>query len=314
MQSGIVQTRPVDIVSVDAMGSVAKDRWTQSQRPPAFRGSTVVVPVYATVREQGGRLVPDLTKDDFRILDNGKPVEITTFSNEVQPFTTVLLLDMSNSMVPKYQRVLDSAERFVKSILPADRIRIGTFGREVAISPLLTGDKAILARILDEEVWPGGATPLWRASTAAMDSLASETGRRVVLVITDGADSGGDYNCAPVVSDPHGSFGACPSRRDVQEQAQNQDFMFYAIGLQGTGLDQGIRDVSDRTGGGHFELSQTADLDATFARVADELHHQYLLGFSPAVPDGKLHQLDVRTERAELVVRARKTYLAEVGR
>ncbi len=285
------------------------------QDPPVqFRSGVRTVPVYATVRDREGRLVPGLTRDDFQILDNGKAVEIGTFSDEVLPVTTALLLDMSNSMVTSFHRVRTSARRFVQALWPADRVRIGTFGREVSISPLLTSDKAILARILDEELWPGGATPLWRASTVAMNSLADEQGRRVLLFLTDGNDSGGDYNCAPLVRNPKGSIGPCPSRTDVRRQALVGEFMFYAIGLEGEGLDNGLVDIADETGGGRFELQNNADLDATFERVADELHHQYLLGFNPVVFDGKTHTLDVRVARSGMTTRARKSYVAGTDR
>ena len=292
--------------------SSAADR----QDPQAlFRSGVRTVPVHATVRDREGRLAPDLGKEDFQILDNGTPVEISTFSNEVLPFTAVLLLDMSHSMLPSFRRVRASALRFVQALLPADRVRIGTFGREVSISPLLTSDKAVLTRILEEELWPGGATPLWRASTAAMDSLAGESGRRVLLFLTDGNDSGGDYNCAPLVFDARGAIGRpCPGRGSVRRQAEDAGFMFYAIGLEGGTIDGGLIDIVEETGGGHFLLKRNADLDTTFERVADELHHQYAIGFNPVVFDGKTHKLDVRVTRTGLTVRSRKSYVAGIDK
>jgi hypothetical protein len=73
--------------------------------------------------------------------------------------------------------------------------------------------------------------------------------------------------------------------------------------------DPGLRDLAALNGGGYFELSRADNLTTTFARVADELHHQYLLAF-PAATDGQVHQVEVRTTRAELTVRARRSYLA----
>lgn len=85
-------------------------------------------------------------------------------------------------------------------------------------------------------------------------------------------------------------------------------------GFAATGPDPGLAKIAQDTGGGYFELTDTADLGATFRRVAEELHHQYLLGFSPAVADGKTHRIDVRTPDVSMTVRARKTYLAAVER
>lgn len=280
----------------------------------SFRAGTRTVGVYATVRDSTGRLVTDLRAEEFQILDNDAPAAITTFSNEIQPFTAAVMFDMSNSMAPQHALVVISAGRFVNALLPADRIRIGSFGREVAVSPLLTGDKAVLSRIVDEELWPGGATPLWRATTAGMESLAGESGRRVILALTDGADSALDHNCAPKIRDPHGDVGSCPDRRDVRKQAIEDEFMFYGIGLEGTGLDQGIMDIADDTGGGYVILARNADLDAAFSRITDELHHQYVIGFTPAKLDGKTHRISVRVTRPGLTARARKSYVAEAAK
>jgi VWFA-related protein len=299
------------VVAVSVAAPPGASLVRSQQQIPSFRSSVNTVSIYATVQDPKGRLVPDLQKTDFEVRDNGVPVELTVFSNELQPFTAVLALDMSYSMAKQYGRVVDAARSFVGAMYENDRVRIASFGREVAVSPLLTADKTRLLHILDSELWPGGSTPLWRASTLAMDSLASEKGRRVVFVVTDGNDSGRDYNCAPLVSDPRGTIGPCPAQRDVRNRAETDEFMFYVVGIGGTGLDASIRDIASRTGGGQFQLGRDDDLQATFTRVADELHHQYVLGFSPATLDGRPHELSVSAKRPGLVVRARKTYVAK---
>ena len=274
-----------------------------------FRSDTRTVAVYATVQSRDGHLVPDLHREDFQIYDDGKPVDVTTFSNDMLPITAVLLLDMSNSMIKEFFRVRESALQFSQRLATGDRLRIGTFGREVALSPWLTDDTAILARVIEEEVWPGGATPLWRASKAAMDSLVREAGRRVILLLTDGNDSGGDFNCAPLVRDPNGRIGPCPDEAVVRRQADDEGFMFYAVGMEG-GLDPGLKDIANRTGGGSVQLKRNADLDTAFARVADELHHQYVLGFTPVAADGRTHRIEIKLTKPGLTARARSSYVA----
>ena len=78
--------------------------------------------------------------------------------------------------------------------------------------------------------------------------------------------------------------------------------------------DPGLAKLATETGGGYFELTTTADLASTFARVAEELHHQYLLGFSPTALDGKTHRIGVSVKDPQMIVRARKTYLAAAER
>jgi VWFA-related protein len=119
---------------------------------------------------------------------------------------------------------------------------------------------------------------------------------------------------------------------DVLERAQRRDVMVYAIGLEssgprgsmpgrggfggfggfggGGGPDPGLSQIAEGTGGGYFELRRSDDLAATFARVADELHRQYVIGFVPAKLDGRTHKLEVRINRPGMKARARKQYYA----
>ena len=260
-----------------------------------FKSSISTVAVWATVNDGKGRLAYDLERDDFRILDNGVEREITFFSNDPQNLTVTLMLDMSGSMMSRFLKVRDSTERFIKVMIPGDRAQIGSFGDEIAVSPLLTGDKAVLTRVLHEELWPSGATPLWNAVDAAMTSLRAETGRRIVLMLTDGADS-----C---------DFPDCLDFGDVKRRAMREDFMIYAIAMDDRGIGAELVELTEQTGGGHFELGRDDNLTATFEHVAEELRHQYMLGFVPAT-DGKEHKLEVQVKREGMRARARKTYQA----
>jgi Ca-activated chloride channel family protein len=130
-----------------------------------------------------------------------------------------------------------------------------------------------------------------------MTALAREPGRRVVLVLTDGADTGH----LP---------GHRAGQREVSRRARDGGFMIYAIGMEGTGLRGSMANLTDQTGGGRFELKRDADLSATFARVAEELRRQYLLGFTPTALDGRQHRLEVRLTSPGLSARARRSYLA----
>ncbi len=284
-----------------AAALVALDLVSSAQEKTVFRSGVQTVVLHATVRGDDGRLVPDLERDAFEVRDEGTPVEITVFSSDPQPITVVLVLDMSGSMVPNFLRVRESTKHLIDALHADDRVRIGTFGTEVALSPWLTGDKTILHRVLREELWPGGATPLWNAVYAGMQSLDSESGRRVILALTDGVGT-------------RGLPGLQGSDDEARAKAEQEGFMVYAIGMEGSPLDRTITTLADRTGGGHFKLQSGADLSATFLRVVEELRHQYVLGFSPPKSDGKMHELDVKVLRKGMTVRARKNYRAPGGR
>ena len=268
------------------------------QDRPTFKSTSRTVHVYATVQGKDGRLVPNLTRDEFQIFEDGKPRPISVFDNTPQKITVAVMFDMSNSMAGELMRIRAAAGAFVKALGPDDRARLGSFGLEVAISPLLTSDKPTLLRIIDEELWPGGPTPLWYATNLAMTSLDEEQGRRVVLLFTDGDDSG---------------FFVPGNRGEMRRHAERGGFMIYAIGLPGHGLSEDMQTLADDTGGGRFLVGKDDDLGATFAQVVEELHHQYLIGFTTDLLDGKSHSLRVKTTRDGAKVRARQSYVAGDG-
>src|SRR5688572_12370283 len=99
-----------------------------------FKAGTSLVPVLTTVLDKEGRLVPDLTQEDFTILDNGKPQEVVFFQNDVQPFTAVVMMDFSFSMNANLKLLKAAAEQFILRLLPADRAQVGAFSDKIMFS------------------------------------------------------------------------------------------------------------------------------------------------------------------------------------
>jgi Ca-activated chloride channel family protein len=295
--------RPVPLL---VLAMVPAALLAQQAQAPVFRSTVETVPIYATVVDASRRLVPDLTQEDFEVYDNRQLQPLTLFRSDVQPISVVATLDTSGSMTGVLDLVKIAAESFVLRLLPADRARIGSFDDVTRLMPAFTSDRDELVRYLHTEMRFGNGTRLWDAVDQAIAALEQEENRRVVLVLSDGDDTT--------------SRSAGPG--DVRQRAQKSDVMIYAIGLRqpfrgGPGgqmilsrPDGGLKAIVDQTGGGFFDLSRMADLGATFSRVADELHRQYVLGFTPKNLDGKVHQLEVRVKQPGMTVRARKTYLA----
>lgn len=278
------------------------------QQPPVFRSGVQTVSVFATVTDATGRLIPDLTKDDFEILDNNKPQTVTLFGNELQFIKVVVMLDESGSMVNNIERVKDGAEQFLLRLLPDDVARIGSFEDKMIVSPEFTSDRTELISFLKDKLQYGNGTRLWDAVDYSMNALSGLDGRRVVLVFTDGGDDPGPGK--------HVSYGT------VLKRAQAEGYMVYAIGFHSkcrcgangrmveTDPDPSLKKIAAESGGGYFELKEGADLSSTFTRVAEELHTQYVIGFTPEVMDGKLHTLQVRVKRPGMSARTRKSYVA----
>ena len=274
--------------------------WAQQ---PTFRTGTRTVPIYATVTDAQKRLVPDLTQQDFEILDNDKPQEIQLFVNEIQPITVVVMLDTSASMTGNLKLLDNAAEQFLMRLLPKDKGMVGAFNDKIEFFPAtFTGDRDTLIASLSDLDF-GNPTRLYDAIAESIDRLTGIDGRRVVLVFTDGDDT-----------------DSSTSQGSALAKAREEEVMIYAVGLRSDYFngarqvrsrpDSGLRQLAEETGGGYFELDKTSDLAPTFTRVAQELHSQYVLGFTPAVLDGKVHRLQTRVKRQGMSVRARRSYLA----
>jgi VWFA-related protein len=213
-----------------------------------------------------------------------------------------------------------AAEQLFTRLGPNDVARVGTFGRDVVISPTFTRDVNELRRALPTTIVPDAPTPLWRAVDEAISQFGDDgEGRPVILVLSDGKDTG-----------PTGFRQPFISQAEVIDRARNEDVMIYGIGMRsrmarrgplGPGdlqaalvadlPDPGLALVAEQTGGGYLEIRPTQDLGEAFAHVVDELHSQYLIGFAPPKRDGKVHDIEVRVvSQRGLKPRARKNYVA----
>ena len=271
---------------------------------PLFRSGAELVDLYVTVTDGEGRLVPNLIREEFAIFDDDKPQEIALFENAVRPITVVVMLDTSISTENVMHLIRGGAEQFLIRMLPDDRARVGAFNDKIEIDPPeFIGDRDALIVELNNQ-YRGNATRLWDALAASLDALTGVDGRKVILVLTDGQDSG----------------ASAVGWRDIMERAVAEDVMIYAIGLEveyfnlarwvRTEPDGSLRRLAEETGGGYFLLEETDELGSTFTRVSQELHSQYVLAFTPQVRDGKVHELEVRVAGRDMEARARRSYVA----
>ena len=274
----------------------------EDQQAGVFRSGAKMVPVYATVTDSQGALVPNLTREDFEILDNGVRQELVVFENQTQPITAIVMLDSSGSMTNSLKLVNAGAEQFIIRLLPQDKAQVGAFNDKVEFSGTFTSDRDELVAALRELDF-GNPTRLYDAIDQSLDRLGAVEGRRVIVVLTDGDDNSSKVG-----------------QGDVLSRALADEVMIYGIGLESdyfdgmrrvrTNPDRVVRKLAEETGGGYYLLKATADLNTTFTRIAQELHSQYVLGFSPTLLDGKVHKLTVNVKRPGMKARARKSYVA----
>lgn len=283
-----------------------------------FRGTGDTVRVFVTATDKDERLATALPRDVFEVRDNGRPQPITVFDNSPQPIRLIVMLDVSGSMERNLPFLRAASVELFNRLGPDDAAKVGTFGHSIDITPEFTKDARALQAALPTEIPPDAPTPLWRAVDQAMSTFDPKDDRRhVVLVLSDGKDSPGFTK-------------RFYSQVEIIERAIAEEVMIYAIGLRsrsgsptlpmpGTNPmavlvadlpDPGLGKAAIETGGGYFELSPRDNFAATFARVADELHSQYLIGYSPPARDGKTHKIEVKVSTPGLKVRARKSYVA----
>ena len=288
---------------------------------PTFRAGSEAVRVFVTVIDRDGKLIPNLTQQQFEVRDEGKPQPITQFDNRPQPIRLIVMLDVSGSMEGNLSLLRAAGAQLFGRLLPEDQARVGSFGHEVAISETFTRDVDALNRAMPDRIAPDAPTPLWRGIDAALDAFGDVTDvRKVILVLSDGKDTGSfSFRQKPV------------SQAEAIDRARREDVMIYAIGMRSRGArpmlpgigpgglqamvladlpDPGLARVAEETGGGYTEIRFGQDLGAAFAAVADELHTQYMLAFEPPKRDGKVHEIGVKVNQNGAKPRARKSYVA----
>jgi len=285
-----------------------------------FRSTAHTVEVHATVRGADGQFVAGLSKNDFELLDNGKRREITVFAGDVQPIAAALVLDRSGSVARQADQIAASAGVFIDGLLPADQASIDTLTLEC--QPL-TADKSQLKKVLQGPLQGDAGSPVWAGVDRAITSLDRISGRRAILLFSDGDDYGPmillpgvgpnlaagrpDGPCHPWTDPSEASLA------DASRRAAREGILIYTVSVEGPAVqthDSELRAIARNTGGDRYRLREPGELSAAFGRIVDELHHQYLLGFAPDALDGKVHTLTVRVKRPGVSVRARESYVA----
>src|SRR5438876_6255971 len=283
--------------------AVAAASTTAVAQQPMFKTGTQVVSLFVTVADMQKRLVPDLMQDEFQVFDNEKPQPIVYFDSSIHPINVVVMLDTSGSMTLTIDLLKQAAEQFVIRLLPDDKARVGAFNDKIQINARWSNNRDQLVTDIKDLDY-GNGTRLWDAVGTALDELKGIDGRRVVLVFTDGDDT----DSRPM------NLGR------VIERARADEVMIYAIGLESqyfngqsrvrTKPDSGLRKIADETGGGYFELTKASELATTFTKVAQELHSQYVIGFTPTQLDNRVHKLAVKMKQPGTTARARRSYVA----
>jgi VWFA-related protein len=293
-----------------------------AQDLPTLKVDVDVVSVLASVRDKKNTLIPNLEKQDFTVLEDGKPQTIKYFTKESDlPLTIGLLVDVSRSQENLIDIERRAADQFFRQVLRKKDIAfLISFGEESELLQDYTSSPRLLLDGLNQLRVSGGAgglhpgpvptisqqrgTVLFDAIyLAANEKLKGEVGRKVIVVITDGVDQGSKLN-----------------RSQAIEAAQKSDAVIYSIdyedpryhGMFGPSGEGDLRKMSDETGGHVYRVDRKMTLDMVFKELQDEMRSQYMIGYTPSneAKDGGYRHIDIRTSNKDLKVQARKGYYA----
>lgn len=285
----------------------AASAWAQD--PAVFRVDVRLVRLLVTVKDDMGRLIGSLGKEEFAVYDNGVRQEISVFERHTeQPLSVSLLIDTSSSTGKELRYEVQSVERFLKALFgegnPKDEASLVEFNDEVILRSSFTRRLERLRRALGE-LKAGGGTSIYDAIYLAADRMEGRDGRHVIVAVTDG-----------------GNTTSYKSYQEALEAIHRADAVFYAIVVmpitndpgRNIGGENALASLAASSGGRIFYPSVGATLDQAFADILRDLRTQYLLAYYPKdVPPSKdrFHRVTIRLPRPDLRALSRNGYYGD---
>jgi Ca-activated chloride channel family protein len=297
----------VRVTIVIALLVLLGDALPRAQQP-AFRAGTDLVPLSVTVTNAEHQYVSDLSREDFVVVEDGKPQTLSYFGRGDVPLAVALLIDSSASMLTTLSTAQDAAVGFVRELGPNDLAMLIDFDSKVQIRQGFTSEHAPLEEAIRRTV-AGGSTMLNTAVYIALRELSrlnvgdeGVTGRRrAIVVLSDGDDT-----------------GSLVSFDDVVDLAERSNIVIYAIGLRADERfrsrrsipgDFALRRFATQTGGRAVFPMTTRDIVDAYSDIRRELANQYVLAYeSPPGQSRKWRNVSVRVSRPGTVARTRPGY------
>jgi Ca-activated chloride channel family protein len=301
------------VSSVDGYQSPAQVLDIKQDKPETGPDNLVVhvdlVNVLFTVADRKGKLVTDLEKQNLKIFEDNKPQTITNFTRETElPLTIAILIDTSSSIRDRFKFEQEAAIDFLyRTLRPKkDKALLITFDSVIELVQDYTDNPEILSKAI-RQVRPGGGTKMFDAVfLACHEKLKAETGRKILILISDGDDN-----------------LSLETLNGTLEMAQKSDVTIYTISTNSGGFfgitapkaDKVLKRLAEDTGGRAFFPFKAEDLSESFQDINAELRSQYSLAYRSSNParDGSFRSIKIETDRKNLKVKSRKGYYAARG-
>ena len=306
----------------------------------------VTVPVSALDRD--GRFISDLRREQFKVFENGDEQKIAYFESTEKPFTVALLLDTSGSTFFHLWEIKEAAINFAKQLRPQDRVLVVTFDRLVMLLTEATSDQKVVTEVINRNAITGFSTRLYDAIDLVIKARLNKIdGRKAIVLFTDGVDTGSyqatykstlheveelDALIYPIQYDTT-DFVDAQTRTNttiVTTTMSGRNFptrsssraIYGTPKASGPGTsigdyklaDQFLHQLATKTGGRLYAANDRTQLSDAFSKIAEELRHQYSLGYYPqtTLNSGERREIRVRVDRPDVAVRARDSYVQRV--
>jgi VWFA-related protein len=298
-----------------------------------IKSDTNLVMVPVTVMDRNGRYVPQLHKENFRIQENGIEQKIAYFATTDSPFSVVLVIDTSGSTEFRLSDIHDSAIKFVEKLKPSDSVMVMSFDDQIEVECKATTDREVINKAI-RHTRTGGGTRLYDAVDDILrKQLRTISGRKAVVLFTDGVDTSShrasyestvrlaEESEASIYSVDYDTSGAMMSNGIPLPGGRGTVIGLPIPGgggrIPGTSRGEYKRGVeylhalSDKTGGRFYSGDSLFGIAQAFTWIAEELGRQYSHGYYTSVTgkDGERRQIKVKVTEANLVVRARDSYI-----
>lgn len=312
---------------IKAPAPTATDNATTKDDGELLRIETSLITIPVSVFDRNGLYIPGLHQQDFKIFEDGVEQDIAYFGTTDKPFTVVLLLDTSPSTQYKIEEIHQAAIAFVDQLEPQDSVIVIEFNGSVKVQTELTRDRDKIYKGINRAKF-GDGTSLYNAVDEALrKQLGRITGRKAVVLFTDGVDTTSRKNTYDGTLDYAEEsdalifpiyFNTYMQNRPISSPfpdifggggpvyGQGRSAQEYALGKRY--LDE----LADVTGGRLFKPDSTpGGLTAAFEGIAEELRRQYNIGYIPKSEGkpGQRKQIKVRVDRANLIIRSRDSYI-----
>jgi len=346
--------RPPVLGGVNSAGNQTGTRQTTQESGPeeveagdVIKVDTTLVTLPVSVTDRDGRYVPNLTKSDFRLWEDGVEQQVAFFTSVDKPFSVVLVLDTSGSTRFKIEDIQDAAIAFVNQLRADDRVMIISFDDDIRVLTEFTNDRYRMRDAI-RRTRTGNGTRLYDAVDLVINQRLNQVdGRKAVVLFTDGVDTASRHSSYasnvrdaeeldaliyPVQYDTFrdvggGGGGGWPGS---QRTTSPIDILIDIFGRRGgrsgggggggtIGGNRGdyeranryLRELAEKTGARQYQADNTSNLSYAFRNIAEELRRQYSLGYYPTRPpqNGERRQVRVRVNQPNLAVRSRDSYV-----